>query len=240
MSFATKAARTLALALLAGLSLPLAAQTQTPFGGAPIPLPGTFEAENFEKRGEGVAYHDNVAGNAGGQYRTSENVDIIVSADSAGGGFVVNNFETGEWLEYTVNIAAAGQYESAIRAATNWTSNPVKFHVEIDGVDRTGSVVVPVTGSWSTFQWVAKGGVSLPAGQHVLRLVSDAQYFDVNQIRVTSTPTTPFAGVIALPGTFEAENFDNGGEGLAYHDNVAGNAGAQYRTSESVDIITSA
>src|SRR4030095_13225488 len=149
MSFATKAARTLALALLAGLSLPLAAQTQTPFGGAPIPLPGTFEAENFEKRGEGVAYHDNVAGNAGGQYRTSENVDIIVSADSAGGGFVVNNFETGEWLEYTVNIAAAGQYEIAIRVASGTSTGA--FRVQIDDNNVTGTVTVPPTGDFHTF-----------------------------------------------------------------------------------------
>lgn len=239
MSFATFAFRTLMLALLAGFSLPLAAQTQTPFGGTPIPLPGTFEAENFDNGGEGVAYHDNVAGNAGNQYRTGESVDIIVSGDSAGGGFVVNNFDAGEWLEYTVDIAAAGQYEIAIRASNNWTTSPVKFHVEIDNVDRTGSVTVPVTGSWNTFTWVAKAGVSLPAGVHVLKLVSDAPWFNVNQIRVTSTPTTPFAGVIALPGIFEAENFDNGGEGLAYHDNVAGNASGQYRTTESVDIKVS-
>jgi hypothetical protein len=65
VSFAASALRTLMLGLLAGLSLPLAAQTQTPFGGTPIPLPGTFEAENFDNGGEGVAYHDNVAGNAG-------------------------------------------------------------------------------------------------------------------------------------------------------------------------------
>lgn len=43
---------------------------------------------------------------------------------------------------------------------------------------------------------------------------------------------TPFV----LPATIEAEDFDNGGEGVAYHDTDAGNNGSQYRTSEDVDI----
>jgi uncharacterized protein YegP (UPF0339 family) len=38
-----------------------------------------------------------------------------------------------------------------------------------------------------------------------------------------------------LPGTLEAENFDVGGEGVAYHDAEAANQGGQYRTSDGVD-----
>jgi carbohydrate binding protein with CBM6 domain len=236
VSIAASALRTLTLALLAGLSLPLAAQTQTPFGGMPIALPGTFEAENFDNGGEGVAYHDNVGGNAGGQYRTGESVDIAVTSDPAGGGYSVINFETGEWLEYTVAIQAAGQYEIAIRTSSGTFTGA--FHIEIDGANVTGSVTVPPTGDHGTWVWVAKKGVSLPAGQHVLRLVSEQQYFHVNQIRVTATPSTPFAGPITLPGTIEAENYDNGGQDVSYNDTTATNEGGQFR-SDGVDIITS-
>jgi hypothetical protein len=215
--------------------------TPSPFKGAPFPVPGLIEAENFDLGGEGVAYHDNVKGNAGGQYRTSEDVDIIVSSDSLGGGYVVNNFETGEWLAYTVNVATSAQYDIGLRASNDNWSPPPRFHIEIDGVNVTGSVTVPNTGSWNTFQWVGKLGVPLTAGRHVLKIVADQQYFNLNSIRVTAmSAPTPYSGVpIAIPGTFEAENFDLGGEGVAYHDNVKGNAGGQYRTSEDVDIIVS-
>ncbi|MDO8686315.1 MAG: hypothetical protein Q7J78_06575 [Clostridiales bacterium] len=37
-------------------------------------------------------------------------------------------------------------------------------------------------------------------------------------------------------GTIQAENFDNGGEGVAYHDSDATNSGGQYR-STGVDIV---
>lgn len=40
----------------------------------------------------------------------------------------------------------------------------------------------------------------------------------------------------AIPGKIEAENFDDGGEGVAYHDLTATNTQGQYRTTEGVDI----
>jgi hypothetical protein len=48
----------------------------------------------------------------------------------------------------------------------------------------TGSVAVPNTGWWGTFQWVGVSGVSLTAGQHVLRIRVDQQYFDLDAIRL--------------------------------------------------------
>ncbi|MDB5257365.1 MAG: carbohydrate-binding protein, partial [Chitinophagaceae bacterium] len=41
---------------------------------------------------------------------------------------------------------------------------------------------------------------------------------------------------VNLPGTVQAENFDNGGEGLAYHDLEVANQGGAYRTTEGVDV----
>ena len=47
----------------------------------------------------------------------------------------------------------------------------------------------------------------------------------------------PFLGAPAnIPGTIEAENFDYGGEGLAYHDSDPANLGGAYRPAEGVDI----
>jgi hypothetical protein len=216
-----------------------ASASGTPFTGTPIPVPGSFEAENFDRGGEGVAYHDNVPGNAGGLYRTSEDVDIVASRDPASGGYVVNNFETGEWLSYTVNVQAAGNYNIELLVSSEFSNSA--FHVEIDGLSATGTIRVPNTGSWGTFQWVGKQGVRLTAGQHVLKIVSDQQYFDLNRVRVTTAlASTPFSGQpIQVPALIEAENFDRGGEGVAYHDNVPGNAGGQYRTGEDVDIVPS-
>jgi hypothetical protein len=222
------------------------AQTPEPYSGTPAAIPGTFEAENFDRGGEGIAYHDTTTGNQGSQYRPSENVDIIASTDALGGGYVVNNMATGEWLLYTINVASAGKYTVELRASQNLTDS-VAFHVEIDGVPLTGSVLIPNTGNWNTFQWVSTPSLSLTAGKHLLKIVTDQQYFNLNTIRLLAevpppAPTsTPYTGTpITVPGTFEVENFDLGGEGLAYHDTTKGNQGGLYRPNEDVDIVASA
>ena len=314
-------------------------QQQTPFTGTPFVVPGRFEAEDFDKGGEGVAYHDNVPGNAGGLYRPTEDVDIVAAPYA--GGYVINNFETGEWMEYTINVTSAGTYTIEALVSSEYPAGTSKFHVSIDDVDKTGVISVPNTGFWSTFQWVGKSGISLTGGQHVLRLTSDVQYFNVDALRLTldapsadttppsvsiTAPTngmtvantipvtanasdnvgvvgvqflldnaplgaedttapysvswntttstngshtltakardaagnsntsapvnvtvsntppvqqeTPYYGTpFTIPGTFNAVDFDKGGEGVAYHDITPGNQGGQYRLSEAVDII---
>jgi hypothetical protein len=45
-----------------------------------------------------------------------------------------------------------------------------------------------------------------------------------------------FHAVHAVPGTIEAENFDDGGEGVAYHDNEPANQGGAFRPGEGVDL----
>jgi hypothetical protein len=114
-------------------------------------------------------------------------VDIIASSDSAGGTYVVNNFETGEWLNYTINVQSAANYDIELRVTSMFADSA--FHVEIDQVDVTGRIGVPNTGSWSGFQWVGKKGIPLSAGRHVLKIVSDQQYFDFNSVRVLPSTT---------------------------------------------------
>src|SRR5262245_44367496 len=223
----------------------------TPFSGTPIALPKAFFAKDFDRGGEGVAYHDLTAANTGGQYRTSEGVDIIASTDAQGGGHAINNGQAGEWIANTVNVAAEKNYDLAVYASNN-QATPASFHIEVDGVNVSQSVSVPKTGSWSTFQWVGKQGVKLTAGKHVIKVVSDLQFFNMSAVSVlesaaqpsqpagSSNAGTPFSGTpIALPGSFFAKDFDRGGEGVAYHDLTPANTGGQYRTSEGVDIIAS-
>jgi len=212
----------------------------TPFTGTPIPVPGGFEAEDFDLGGEGVAYHDNVPGNAGGEYRPAEDVDIIGSSDSAGGGYVVHNFETGEWLAYTINVQTAALYDIELRVSSAFYNSA--FHIEIDGRDVTGTVIVPNTGSWSAFQWVGKKGVSLIAGQHVLKIVTDQQYFDLNSIRVLPTPTTTRSEESAASysgswGTYGSEqgSFFSGGTIAA--SNYAGSTATFHFTGTAVTWI---
>ena len=198
-------------------------------------LPATIQAENFDRGGEGVGYHDTTSGNSGGQMRVSEGVDII----SAAGGYAINNFRTGEWLAFTVTAPATGAYNFDLNASS-LVSNAA-FHLEVDGQDVTGKTGVPNTGDLNVFKWWGLKRINLTAGSHVLKVVVDQESFNLDAIRIGAVAAaTPYLGAaIPVPGTFEAENYDNGGEGAAFHDLTAGNTGGKYRPSEAVDIIAS-
>ena len=184
---------------------------------------------NFDRGGEGVAYHDNVLGNSGGQYRPNEDVDIIASTDSQGGPYVVNNFETSEWLVYTVKVAASAQYDIQLRVASAFPSSA--FHVEVDGKDVTGRVTVPNAGSWSAFQWVGKNGIPLTGGIHMLKVVSDQEFFDLHQVAVTATApvASPDPSTVTFSCTFQNSPADCGFGEQAL---VAGRASLVNRTRD--------
>ena len=126
-----------------------------------------MQAKNFDESASGVAYFDTTAGNTGGTYRMTD-VDIASTTDAAAG-YHVERTRPGEWLKYSVTVASAGTYALDLRIANVGTG--ARFHVEIDGVDRTGPVSVPNTGGWQTWQTVTRTGLSLTAGSHVITLV---------------------------------------------------------------------
>ena len=156
--------------------------TQTPYPGpSAAGIPGTIEAENFDNGGEGIAYHDLDATNSGGQYRTT-GVDVEACSE---GGFNVGWLRNTEWLEYTVNVATAGTYTLQARVAA--TAAGKTFHVEIDGVNISGAIAVPNTTGWQTWQTVAVTTTALTTGTKVMRIVIDADDFNLNSLTFSTT-----------------------------------------------------
>jgi len=83
---------------------------------------------------------------------------------------------------------------------------------------------------------------SVPDGCYeiVARVIDNLGGVETDAIEITvgnGCGQTPFLGsAFVFPTKIEAEDFDAGGEGVAYHDTDAGNNGGQYRTAEDVDI----
>jgi hypothetical protein len=204
-------------------------------------VPGTFEAEDFDVGGEGPGYHELTPGNQGDAgYRTSEDVDIFLSSDPAGGGRIVKNFQGSEWLAYTIDVNVSGIYNIDLRASTNFNFPNSSYYAQIDGINVTGIVVLPDTGGWDQYEWIGKRAISLTAGRHLLRIVAMNPYFNLNSVRISSTgSSSPYYGApYAVDGEIEAEAFDTGGEGVGYHDNTPGNQGdSGVRFNEDVDIF---
>jgi hypothetical protein len=155
-----------------GAAIALAQQAagpqSTPFLGVTTKAPGLIQAENFDQGGESIAYHDTNSTNEGHRYRTAEAIDEERCYE---GGYDVTNNYAGEYLKYTVNVTTGGTYNLNFRVAARRLGGT--FHLELDGINVTGSLTVPRTGSSQVYTTVVKPGVTINQGTHVLKLVFD-------------------------------------------------------------------
>jgi hypothetical protein len=198
-----------------------------------IKVGATLEAEDYDNGGEGVAYHDNDVTNSGGQYRPAEGVDVEVCG---AGGYNVGWTNTGEWMNYTCNVTA-GTYSVSLNVASPNAGSQIKLYQ--DGVVKA-TVTVPNTGGWQTWQTVTVSDVALTgkAGS-VIKLEESVGGMNLDKV-IFSSPQSAYNGphTITDAAVLQVEDYDNGGEGIAYHDNDATNLGGQYRTTEGVDVQT--
>ena len=161
--------------------------------GTPHAVPGEINATYFDVGGEGIAYHDVDATNKGGFNRTDEGVDTE-SSENGNIGYVVND----EWVEYTINVETAGTYSFEIRVASEPGGG--QFHLEFDGVDKTGIQNVSATGGWTSYTTLSIQEIDLAAGEQVMRLFVDVGDFNFATMTFTYTGTSvPPTGVTVSP-----------------------------------------
>lgn len=158
-------------------SVPTPGPVQSPFHGSPFAVgasPATLQAEDFDLGGQGIAYNDVNANNIGGKYRTAEGVDIKTISGTSNQ-YRISDAISGEWLEYTIDVATAGNYTVDFRVGNRDPNSKFRLELEAPGTfqNLTGAMTVPDTNSFDTFTTISKT-VMLPAGRHVLRFVFDA------------------------------------------------------------------
>ncbi len=142
----------------------------------PHTIPGTIEAEDFDTGCPGDAYYDRDEINEGGQYRLNEGVDI---EKCAAGGYNVGWTHIGDWMAYTVTVSKSASYQISFYIASAFDSG--KLHLECDGADITGIISIPNTTGFQNWEVVTKT-VNLDAGQHLLNLVVDGDYLNLDKM----------------------------------------------------------
>jgi hypothetical protein len=158
-------------------------EPQTPFKGKAWDIPGKIEMEDFDEPGYGAgndSYADNDSDDHGEtNYREGTGVDIYKKAT----GYIVGYNQTGEWLEYTVNVKEAGDYTMFAAVASGSTSGA--FKLSIDGDDITDEIAVPKNDGDNNYDdyGKVKANVKLPAGEHILRFTVTGDWMDIDYIQ---------------------------------------------------------
>lgn len=102
----------------------------------------------------------------------------------------------------------------------------------------TGGSVTWTSSNTSVASVSSAGLVSGLAVGSALLTATDSESGVSGKFAAACATSAPYGGVAAaIPGTVQAEDYDLGGEGVAYHDTDVGNNGGAYR-SDDVDIET--
>ena len=151
-----------------------------------VSIPGVIQAENFDKGGEGMTFHDSDSQDEGGaNYRTdNEGVDIV----KGNGGYVIGYTAANEWLEYTVNVTEGGKYAYEATVSSGSTGSAFTLGLVKNGrVTSLCKVDVPQTGnnSWDTYKAVEGNLTSrLEAGEQILRITINGAYCNIDKIEL--------------------------------------------------------
>ncbi len=153
-------------------------------------IPGTIQAENYDKGGANKAYKDNETENRGdANFRTDEGVDIV----KGNGGRALGYTAKGEWVEYTIDVKQAGTYDYTATVSSGTTGSGFSINVNKNGsITKLADISVPQTGnnSWDTYKTM-KGTLSksLEAGQQIIRIVITGDNCNIDMIQFTANET---------------------------------------------------
>ena len=156
-----------------------------------------FAADYDMGRG-GVAYHDmdsaeywvstskKTPWNSGGQYR-NDGVDIERCKDVITNGYDVAWIQTGEWLQYTVNVSTPGSFDVHIRASSKQKSSGLR--ILVDGASATPDIVIPQSDgqNWKT---ITIKNVKFNKGWNRLRVMATVGGFNLNYLQFLLTENT--------------------------------------------------
>jgi len=226
--------RTLALMVAAVLAGWFGVASLVAAQQASIVLPAQVEAEDYDAGAAGVAWSDTDGHEGFGGFRTDDPVDAFVLEQvGASGKTLLGRTRDGEFVQYTVEVAAADDFEVRLRVASG-ADAPGVIHVDVDGA-RLGTVDVDRNG-WFAWETLSPGIVSLDPGSHVVRLTWDEGAninFDWLDFRsMTPQPSQCASGLVeaedaTLAGRFVASNFVGASGGRAV--GVARGTGGYFR-----------
>ena len=145
--------------------------------------PGFYEAENW------------VAMNGVANETTSD----------VGGGKNVGFIDIGDWMDYNVNVGAAGTYPLNLRVAS---TSAKQLQIKNSAGVVLATVSIPSTGGLQTWQTISTN-VTLPAGAQTIRIFATTAGWNLNWFEFGSNGTTTPPPTNPPPVTtrIEAENY---------------------------------
>ncbi|MDA8599208.1 carbohydrate-binding protein [Porticoccaceae bacterium] len=112
-------------------------------------------------------------------YSAMDGIQTETSSD-VGGGSNIGYVDSGDWVEYKINVASPGSYFVEYRVASLGGSSG--FEVLVDGI-KIDNQNIPDTGGWQA--WTTSSAVfDLAAGNQVLKINAIGGSWNLNWINI--------------------------------------------------------
>jgi Carbohydrate binding module (family 6)/Ricin-type beta-trefoil lectin domain-like len=148
-----------------------------------------------------VAYNVTSVNGTADSYR-ADGVDLESCSDT-GCGYDLGWTGTGQWFNYTVNVATAGPYTLTLRLASpNGVSDALHI-ANSAGANLTGAIAAPNTDGWQSWATVT-ATLTLPAGVQTLTVAQDNGGWNIHQL------TFAASGTINTTAWYEVTNTNSG------------------------------
>ena len=155
-----------------------------------LSITGVIQAEDYDLGGQSVSFYDKDFVNEGNVYR-EDGVDVVGlgCSDTLNTvdckGYAIGYTQSGEWLEYSVNVIVSGKYQFRANAANGLEGG--SFMLLLDGKAITDTVVVPQGEDWNTYGFVEGETAEMEKGEHVLRILFTGSYVNLDWIQFALT-----------------------------------------------------
>lgn len=165
------------------ISVEVLTTAQISYKGTPWNIPADkILAVQFDNGGPEIACHDNEITIQGGNNLRPETGVETENSNNGDGNIGYTN--AGEWYEYTVNVQTAGVYSFTPHYSS---AGGATIHLEINGVDKSGPIVINKTGGWGTYKDSLMAAIPMQAGVQVLRVAIDKAGVNLSSYRFALT-----------------------------------------------------
>ena len=141
-----------------------------------LSIPGNIFAVHYDIGNQGVSYYDKEykqvssddnqnVGNRGWSFR-NDGVDIEACSDPAVD-YNIGWIETGEWLEYTVNVTQADTYTVRARIASTGSG---KMRIKVNDKPIGSDMDIPDTGGFQSWGQITFGEEDFETGEVLIRV----------------------------------------------------------------------
>ncbi|MGA9649429.1 cellulase family glycosylhydrolase [Pedobacter sp.] len=126
-----------------------------------------------------VATNKRTAGNRGRMYR-NDGVDIQMDSTKYEK-YYVSNIESGEWLQYTTQVAKKGIYTLKLNTAS--AQGDGKISIAVNGKVVAKDIAVPNSGGAKKFIPFEVKNIALNAGKQVIKIIADTGGYNFSYIQ---------------------------------------------------------